>query len=68
MRAGDRLVIDEQDLLRRVLAAPDQLHEEFRILAAGGMRDADGLPLRLDDVLLILRGKRLDRTLPASLV
>ena len=65
VRSGDRLVIDEQDVLRRLRAFPDQLDQKLRILAAGGMRDADRLLLRIDDMRFILRGKRFDGALAA---
>ena len=54
VRAGDRFVIDEKDLLRRMRAALDEFNEHFRVLAARRVRDSDRLIFGVDDVLLIL--------------
>ena len=49
MRAGHRLVVHQQDLLRRAAAAAQQRGEDLRVGCAVGMRDADRLRLRVAD-------------------
>ena len=66
MRAGHRLVVHQQDLLRRAAAAAQQRGEDLRVGRAVGMCDADRLRLRVADQLFIALGDGLDGALAAA--
>ncbi len=59
MGAGDGLVVDEQDVLRRLLLA-EQGGKRLGIGRTVGVGDAHGLLLRVGDVFVILGGKLAD--------
>ena len=65
MRARDRLIVDDQDILRR-LAPAQHRSENLRVGFAVGMGDAAGLRLGRDDQLLIALCHLLNRALSAA--
>ena len=66
MRARDRLVVDRQDLLRRLCAPAKKVRQNLRIRLAVGVRDADRLRFGLHNQCLIALGHLLNRALPAA--
>ena len=65
MRPGDRLVLNGENLLRRVIL-PEEGGEAGGILAAGRLGDADDLLFGVDDQLVIVFRQGLDGTLSAA--
>ena len=59
MGPGDRLILNGENLLRRVIL-PEKRGKAGSILAAGRLGDADDLLLRLNDQFVIVLRQGLD--------